>query len=232
MKGWHISDTHSYHRLLQVPKDIDIVFHTGDFSNYKDVYKNEPEARDFLNWYASLDIKYKVLIAGNHDTLAYQWNKKFRELCKHLNIIYLENETTIIEGLKIFGSPHTPQFGDWYFMKKREKLSRVWEQIEDGTDIIMVHTPPKTILDLSYSQDRRLEFCGCGALRKKILKVQPKLVMFGHIHNNKEIVNAGVRIENEWEDGKIISSTSYSNGSVVTDGKFGKLTSNGNIFEL
>ena len=92
MKIWHISDTHGYHNLLKVPKDIDMVIHSGDFSNHKDVFKNEPEARDFLNWYSKLDIKYKILIAGNHDALASKWNTKFREFCKTLNITYLENE--------------------------------------------------------------------------------------------------------------------------------------------
>jgi len=50
-------------------------------------------------------------------------------------------------------------------------------------------------------------------------------MMFGHIHNNEDIVNAGIR--------KVYGlDTIFSNGSVVTDRKFGKLTSNGNIFEL
>jgi hypothetical protein len=29
-----------------------------------------------------------------------------------------------------------------------------------------------------------------------------------------------------------ISDAQFSNGSVVTDGKFGKLSSNGNVFEI
>ena len=42
---WHISDTHSYHDLLEIPKDIDIVIHSGDCSNVRDPYNNEPEVR-------------------------------------------------------------------------------------------------------------------------------------------------------------------------------------------
>ena len=49
--------------------------------------------------------------------------------------------------------------------------------------------------------------------------------MFGHIHNNEDIVNTGTR--------KLYGlDTTFSNGSVVTDRKFGRVTSNGNIFEL
>jgi hypothetical protein len=57
------------------------------------------------------------------------------------------------------------------------------------------------------------------------MEVNPKLMLFGHLHNNKDIVNAGTR--------KVYGlDTIFSNGSVVTDGKFGKLSSQGNIFEL
>ena len=54
VKLWHVSDTHSYHSLLTVPENIDIVIHSGDFSNYKEFYKNEPEAKDFLRSYEDL----------------------------------------------------------------------------------------------------------------------------------------------------------------------------------
>jgi Icc-related predicted phosphoesterase len=225
MKIWHISDTHSYHRLLEVPKGIDIVIDSGDFSNYHEVYKNEPEARDFLNWYASLPIKHKVLIAGNHDALAFHCGAEFRKLCKDLNIIYLENESVVVEGVKIWGSPHTPQFGNWYFMKNRSKLDRVWQTIPDDSDIVVVHTPPKGILDLSYDRFRSIEMYGCSALKKRMLDVQPKLCLFGHIHNNKDLINAGTTKLSKYD-------TIFSNGSVVTDGRFGELSSNGNILTI
>lgn len=225
MKIWHIGDTHSYHHLLTIPDGIDIIIHSGDFSNYYDVYKNEPEAKDFLNWYAALEIKHKILIAGNHDALAFHWNSKFKELCKELNIIYLENESVTIDGINIWGSPHTPQFGNWYFMKNRSKLDKVWQTIPDDTDIVVVHGPPKGLLDLSYDRYNTLEMCGCSALKKRLLKIQPKLCLFGHIHNNSDIINAGTTKLAEYD-------TIFSNGSVLTDGKFGILSSNGNILEI
>ena len=43
--------------------------------------------------------------------------------------------------------------------------------------------------------------------------------------DSEDIINAGTMKLS-------ISDTIYSNGSVVTDGKFGKLSSNGNIFEI
>jgi Icc-related predicted phosphoesterase len=223
MKIYHISDTHTYHDLLNIPEDIDLVIHSGDCSNPRDPYTNEPEVRNFIHWFKSLPIKHKIYVAGNHDCSI---EKKLvtKKDFEGYNIIYLENDYVTIEGLKIFGSPHTPNFGNWAFMKDRSKLNRVWEHVDEGVDIFIVHGPPKGVLDLSYSRDHILEFCGCSALRKQIVgRIKPKLVCFGHIHSTQDIQNNGVLYQN---------GIYFSNGSVVTDGKFGKLTSNGNIFEI
>ena len=91
----------------------------------------------------------------------------------------------------------------------------------------MAHTGSyaKNILDLSYDQRNNLEACGDKSLMNRIKEVQPILMLFGHLHNNKDIVNAGTR--------KVYGlDTIFSNGSVVTDGKFGKLSSQGNILEI
>ena len=66
MKTWMISDTHAQHQSLIVPTNIECVIHAGDSTNYYDIYRNQPEFKDFLDWFAKLPIKHKVLIAGNH----------------------------------------------------------------------------------------------------------------------------------------------------------------------
>jgi len=111
-------------------------------------------------------------------------------------------------------------------MKARHKLDRIWEKaIPNDSDIIIVHGPPKGVLDLSYNRRGNLEFCGDKSLMNKIKEVKPIYMMFGHIHNNEDIINAGTRVIYGLD-------TIFSNGSVVTDRKFGMLTSNGNIFEI
>ena len=67
MKIWHISDTHTYHGLLDIPENIDIVIHSGDATNPKDPYLSEDEMQNFIYWYSLLPIKHKVFVAGNHD---------------------------------------------------------------------------------------------------------------------------------------------------------------------
>lgn len=226
LRLWHISDTHGLAHLLTIPEDIDIVIHSGDSTNWKDEYKNHPEFENFIYWYSRLPIKYKIYVAGNHDSAIERNIFDCKSLFKLNNIIYLENSVTEIEGIKIFGTPYTPTFGNWCFMKNRAKMhEKVWEHCPEDSDIVICHGPPKGILDLSYSPSNQLEYCGDGAFKKKMLKIQPKLCLFGHIHNCEDIINAG------WT--KLSTySTIFSNGSVVTDGKFGQLSSNGNIFEI
>lgn len=225
MRIYHISDTHCQHSLLNVPKDIDIIIHSGDESNSRSPYINYKECMDFLEWYGSLNIKYKVFIAGNHST-AIEKRLVSKETIESFGITYLENESVTIDGLKIWGSPHTPQFCNWAFMKARDKLHDVWQAIPDDTDVVVVHGPPKGILDLSYNRENILEHCGCKALFKRTTSLPNlKAVLSGHIHNCQDIINAGTRV-------LAGSNTIYSNGSVVTDGKFGTLSSNGNILEL
>jgi len=223
---WHISDTHSYHRLLTIPENIDIVIHSGDESNYKDQYQNEPEFRDFILWFANLPIKHKVFVAGNHSSYVFHNKKEVNQICKNLNIIYLEDDWTLVDGISIWGSPITPNFGNWWFMKDRSKMDKLYSSIPEWIDVVVSHGPPKGILDLSYDRSNNLESCGCRSLRNHMLnRVKPQLCLFGHIHNTEDIINAGtVKLSNY--------DTIFSNGSVVTDGKFGKLSSNGNILEI
>lgn len=225
MKIWHISDTHTYHDLLKIPDGIDMVIHSGDCSNPRDPYNNEPEVREFIHWFKGLPIKHKVYVAGNHDT-SIEKRLVTKQDFTDYNIVYLENEYVEIDGLKFFGSPYTPHFNNWAFMKDRVKLERFWRNaIHEPCDVVIVHGPPKGILDKSFDRDNNMESCGDKSLLNLVLEMQPAYMLFGHIHNCKDIINAGMLKLSAYD-------TWFSNGSVMTDGKFGKLTSNGNIFEL
>jgi len=226
MKIWHISDTHTYHGLLDIPKDVDMVIHSGDCSNPQEIVKSHSEILDFINWFSMLPIKYKVFVAGNHD-VAIERNWITRDHFIEKDIVYLQNESITLDGVNIWGSPYTPSFGSgWAFNRKRDKLHDLWATIPDDTNIVISHGPPMGILDLSYSAyGNKLENCGCTAFKKRILQLQPELCLFGHIHNCEDLINAGTTKLSAYK-------TIYSNGSVVTDGKFGKLSSNGNILEI
>ena len=227
MRIWHISDTHSYHNLLEVPTDIDMVIFSGDCSNPRDPYNNEPEVRGFIDWYRTLEeIPVKIFVAGNHDTSIEKRLVTKEDFTKH-GIIYLENDDVIIDGIKIFGSPFSPTFGyGWAFNKDRNKLERIWRKIiDEDVDIVINHGPPKGILDLSFDRAGNLERCGDKSLLNRVMEVNPKLCLFGHIHDSGDIINQGTMKLSHLD-------TIFSNGSVMKDGRFGKLTSNGNILEI
>ena len=224
MKTWFISDTHAQHRSLIIPENIDCVIHAGDSTNYYDWMRNQPEFEDFLKWFNDLPIKHKVLIAGNHDAWA---TKKYNiEKVKELGIHYLEHEYLDLEGKLIFGSPYTPTFGTWHFMKDRSKLSQYWESLTTNIDVLITHGAPKGILDLSHDRQHKLEYCGDAALTKAVFKNTPKIHVFGHIHDSEGCFNSGTtKLSNR--------NTLFINASVVTDGKFNQgCSSNGQIFDI
>lgn len=226
MKILHISDTHGFHGTFPDKRfeDIDVVVHSGDCSNWRDVSRNSVEVKDFIEWYKNVPVKHKIFVAGNHDT-SIERRLITSEDFTEAGIIYLENAETIIDGVKFWGSPHTPTFGDWAFMKAREKINKVWDTIPADTDILIVHGPPKGIRDLSFDREGKLEMCGCNALFKKCKRIRNlKAVCFGHIHNMDGVdTNQGVSVYD-------FSDTIFSNAACVYDGRFDKgLISFGNI---
>lgn len=226
MKIYHISDTHTYHNQLSPPKNIDVMVFSGDCSNPQNLLYNAIEVKNFLEWFAQVEAKHKIFVAGNHDTSIEKRIINKSEI-ESYGITYLENTHTTIEGVKFFGSPYTPTFGyGWAFNKKRNNIGNIWENVMDSdTDILITHGPPRGILDMAVKQSGEYEHCGDRSLLTQIQKTPSiKAVLFGHIHNNIDNINSGMYIN---PDG-----ITFSNGSVVTDRKFGKVTSNGNIITL
>lgn len=224
MKIWHISDTHTYHYLLQVPENIDLIIFSGDCSNPREPHANRDEVMNFIEWYSKINIP-KIFIPGNHDTSIEKGLVKPNDFtCK--DIIFLNNSYVVYNDIKFWGTPYTPSFGiGWAYNKQRHKMHDLWQEVPEDTNVLISHGPPKGILDLSYNQNNELEFCGCSAMKKHVQNKQYKAVLFGHIHNCQDIINQGTMILTGLE-------TIFSNGSVVTDGKFGKLSSNGNIITI
>lgn len=221
-----ISDTHGFHdQFLDSDfKDLDMIIFAGDCSNTMSPAINANEVTKFLNWYDDIPVKYKIMIAGNHCTSIEYGLIKPNQY--HKSIIYLEHESINIEGINIFGSPYTPRYGAWSFMKDKGKLDPYWEQIPENTDILVTHGPPKGILDLSRNRNDELEFCGDKELLNHVYRVKPKHHIFGHIHNFKDCLNKGSKTVHD-------ISTQFHNVSCVTDAKFEfGLTSKGIRIEI
>ena len=113
----------------------DVLLHTGDFTMRGD----EQEVINFNQWLGTLPHKHKIVIAGNHE-LSFDpdfpkgENRNSRsgntgkngiaEKMKALltNCIYLEDSSVTIYGVKIYGSPYQPEFGNWAFPLKRGQV--------------------------------------------------------------------------------------------------------------
>ena len=179
-----ISDTHRSEHKVKLPKG-DILIHCGDY----DIY-NMNHLIWLNNWFGSLDFSHIIFIGGNHDFLLDQFPKK--EIKKlFTNAIYLENDGVEIDDIKFWGSPYSPEFGNWAFMYPRcsEEAKKIWSQIPENLDFLITHAPPYQILDVN----RQGENCGCEVLQREVFKKKPKYNVFGHIHpstiDNKKIID-------------------------------------------
>lgn len=181
MKIVILSDTHGMHFPVKVP-DGDILIYCGDFCNWgvKD------EVKSFNKWLSSLPHARKIVIAGNHDICLdpdcddpRTGNKKYNGHELIGNADYLENESIEIEGIKFWGSPYTPTFLNWAFMKDDSDLAEIWSKIPEDIDVLITHGPAYGILDATP----RGENVGSKSLLKRIEELKSlKYHLFGHIH--------------------------------------------------
>lgn len=221
LKILHLSDTHNFFEPhYQYDISADVVVHTGDAECYTaiDFYK-------FVEWFKLFPVLYKIYVAGNHDKFIYENKKLCKEVFDEAGIIYLDKEEVVIDGIKFYGEPMTPRFGNWYFMADRGKMAKHWNLVPNDVNVLLTHGPAKGVLDLSENRQGGLEMCGCTALKNRIKDLKElKLNCFGHIHNNKNITNTGTRN---------INGVIYSNSASVEDARFDKgIIHFGNTIEI
>jgi Icc-related predicted phosphoesterase len=182
MKIVCISDTHNLHKNLKVP-DGDILIHAGDMTCIGGI----DEIEEFNEWLGTLPHRHKIVIAGNHDVYFEEECTKAKLLIT--NAIYLNDGSVEIEGLKIWGSPISPNYQDWAFNRERgAAIRKHWEMIPEDTDILITHCPPFGILDFNDKGKHE----GCQDLLEIVQqKIKPRLHVFGHLHDAHGQVQIG-----------------------------------------
>ena len=166
-----ISDTHEFHRDVEVP-DGDLLIHAGDFTYFS---KRPSMLFDFDDWLGELPHEHKVVVPGNHEFLLE--DPQHRPAIS--NATLLIDAGIEIEGIKIWGSPVTPIYGGAFGISSGSDRKRTWAKIPDATDILITHSPPFGFLDgesVAYGHQ------GCLALMEAVLRVRPRLHVFGHVH--------------------------------------------------
>ncbi|KAL4965533.1 metallophosphatase domain-containing protein [Aspergillus stella-maris] len=201
-----ISDTHNTTPVLP-PGDI--LIHSGDLT----ARGTFDEVQAQLRWLHSQPHPHKIVIGGNHDLLLDEaCDDRFptrgdldaeekRAMLDWGGIVYLQDEAVNLEvaiqapssstegpqsvtrKVKIYGSPLTPEFGQWAF--QYPAIRDVWTgRIPDGIDILAVHGPPALYGDNDGEQgpSEKVKVKGDGYLLREIRRTQPKTVVCGHIH--------------------------------------------------
>lgn len=181
-----LSDTHDRHQGLVVP-DGDVLVHAGDLTGRGSFL----QVRAFDDWLGTLPHRHKLVIAGNHD-FGFERDPDARRWLRHAT--YLQDSGVTIDGVKFWGSPWQPRFFDWAFNLDRGAPIRArWALIPADTDVLITHGPPRDILDRAAHGEN----VGCDDLREAVLRIRPKLHVFGHIHESagQQVVD-GVRFVN------------------------------------
>uniref|UniRef100_A0A3B3TCN3 Metallophosphoesterase domain containing 1 n=1 Tax=Paramormyrops kingsleyae TaxID=1676925 RepID=A0A3B3TCN3_9TELE len=202
-----VSDTHSRTDGMQMPYG-DVLVHAGDFTELG----LPSEVKKFNDWLGTLPYEIKIVIAGNHELT---FDQEFMaDLIKQdfyyfpsasklkpenyenvqsllTNCIYLQDSEVTVRGFRIYGSPWQPWYYGWGFnLPRGQALLDKWNQIPDSTDILVTHCPPLGFLDWV---PRKMQRVGCVELLNTVQRrVQPKLHVFGHIHEGEAVLVFGL----------------------------------------
>jgi len=160
------------HREVDVP-DGDILIHAGDFT----MFGKDPRAlQEFDAWLKELPHPNKIIVPGNHEFVL-EADLRRRSLLKSATVLI--DEGTAVGGLKLWGSPVTPLYGAAFGISSAAERRALYSSIPGDIDVLITHGPPYGILDRI---DETQPHAGCRELFDAVLRVKPKLHVFGHIH--------------------------------------------------
>ncbi|MFK7994966.1 MAG: metallophosphatase domain-containing protein [Granulosicoccus sp.] len=181
MKLVCISDTHGDHEGLELP-DGDVLIHAGDLS----AHGRRSETLDFMKWLGSRGFDNTLCIAGNHDTFMEEEPLATQQFAEDNGVLLLNDSGCQLGGLQFWGSPITPRFLHWSFMRDAgEDIEAHWNQIPLNTDVLITHGPPYDIMDQVRRSDGQFEKTGCPSLLERVKLVSPSVHIFGHIHEGR-----------------------------------------------
>jgi Icc-related predicted phosphoesterase len=176
-----ISDQHGV--LPDIPA-CDLLLIAGDncpIASHNVDFQEAWLRREFRQWLELVPARKIVFIAGNHD---FVFEQRSNFLPADYPATYLQDSGIEWEGLRIWGTPWQPWFFDWAFNLQEPDLARKWQLIPAGTDILVVHGPPRDYGD-GVPERTGVRHTGSPSLLERIRLIQPKLVVFGHIHEGR-----------------------------------------------
>lgn len=191
-----ISDLHSKIDEVIISK-VDLLLIAGDLcpAYHSDILSIDLQARwlqkDFPYWFLVQPVKECVAIFGNHCWIGEKARHRIPVMPD--NFRYIQDESIELFGLKIYGTAWSLPFNNWAFNLPEERLEIYWDNISDDTDILLCHCPPYGIMDTAIGGIS----IGSKTLLARIMKIKPKMVVFGHCHNEYGIIEKdGIKFVN------------------------------------
>ena len=228
-----ISDTHGRHRDIPYLPRGDVLVHSGDFTKSGETGTIEDLSAYFGELIDGGIFSKVICVAGNHDLTLDQdyydreWQRFHKEghkfdpataqkaIRKHAT--YLNDESHVLEyslddddatansrSIHVWGSPYSPNFFNWGFMKERGPPIRdVWDKIPSKcdaqpVDLLVTHGPPLGRGDLAVLKSGKngaKTRAGCYDLLQAIQdRIRPKINVFGHIHEGHGVTYDGTTL--------------------------------------
>ena len=190
MKLFLFSDLHadvkSIWNLIHRADSVDVLVGAGDFGNVRHGLQGCIDGLRTTN-------KPAILVAGNHES-----TEELKSACQNWPQAHvLHGSGVAIDGIQFFGIgggiPVTP-FGAWSYDFTEDEAQQMLQDCPAGC-VLVTHSPPKGAVDQAGGQS-----LGSAAVRDAVKRLQPLLVVCGHIHNcagqqdqigSTPIVNAG-----------------------------------------
>ena len=186
-------DTSAARSLVRRAGSVDALVGAGDFA------KVRRDVGVCIEVLRTID-KPVILVAGNNES-----TEELAEACRDCPQAHvLHGSGVTIAGIQFFGIgggiPVTP-FGAWSYDFTEEQAEELLQDCPRGC-VLVSHSPPKGAVDRAGGQS-----LGSVAVRDVVTRLQPLLVVCGHIHScagrqeligSAPVVNAGPRGV-EWE---------------------------------
>jgi hypothetical protein len=118
----------------------------------------------------------KIVVPGNHEFFLAR-DRSRRSLLSNATVLI--NESIEFDGLRIWGSPITPLANSAFGVNSDEDRRRLYAQTPKDTDVLITHGPAYGILDSVPGSGLH---SGCRELFYAVMRIKPKLHVFGHAH--------------------------------------------------
>ena len=177
-----IADTHGGHARLGTLEGY-VLIHCGDLEYLFGAERGALDALD--DWFGRQRFRLILCTGGNH-SLEFERRVKAdkRPLKK---AVYLQDAGVEFGGLTFWRAPWVPDLKGHAFFADETALAEAWAGIPSDVDVLVTHTPPAGILDVSS----RAGAPGCPRLAARLEGLDPVLHCFGHVHASVGNVTIG-----------------------------------------